>query len=212
MNDTIKLGEEMPAREVNGDDAQKETLSHATTPVELKNNDDVKDEVKVEEQKISEETIDDDIAKKSLIDDSLKGTALLKSLLSTSTASLVPVVEKMITTTEVTDEKLNLKKILYQPDKEKDDQKESEISAQHGLQTNTNDMPADEDDRRLVIDISDEEKDVTGNRKNNENIFLQNSSQLDENRVLRRIRPSNLEMGLPLMRPITRHQIRSQSE
>lgn len=211
MNDTIKLGEEMPAREVDGDGAQKESLSHATTPAELKNND-VKDEVKVEEQKISEETIDDDIAKKSLIDDSLKGTALLKSLLSTSTASLVPVVEKMITTTEVTDEKLNLKKILYQPDKEKDDQKESEISAQNGLQTNTNEMPADEDDRRLVIDISDEEKDVTGNRKNNENIFLQNSSQLDENRVLRRIRPSNLEMSLPLMRPITRHQIRSQSE
>lgn len=90
----------------------------------------------------------------------LKGTALLKSLLSTSTAaSASSVVEKMITTTEVTDETLNLKKILYQPDKEKKDDKELEAHGQNGQQANTSDTQLDDDDRRLIIDISDEEKD-----------------------------------------------------
>lgn len=87
----------------------------------------------------------------------LKGTELLKSLLTNSTASAAPVEEKMITTTEVTDETLNLRKILYQPDKEKKDDKELESPTHNGQPTNASDMQNDDDDR-LVIDISDEEK------------------------------------------------------
>lgn len=93
---------------------------------------------------------------------SLTGTALLKSLLSTSTASSVAVAEKMITTTEVTDETLNLKKILYQPDKQKKDDKEQN----GGHLANTSD-PLNDDDDRLVIDISDEEKDANADGKTN---------------------------------------------
>jgi sugar diacid utilization regulator len=206
MNDTIKIGEDMPEQEVNDDGVKTESLSHLA-PVERKN-DEAQDKPQVDEKQESDEKKDDDTASKSTSEDGLKGTALLKSLLSTSTASLVPVVEKMITTTEVTDETLKLKKILYQPDKEKDEVKESETSAQNGQQTNTNDAPADEDDRRLVIDISDEEND----RKNNDkSILLQNLSKEDENKVQRRLRPTHLETGPPPMRPI-RHQVRLQSE
>jgi hypothetical protein len=89
----------------------------------------------------------------------LKGTALLKSLLSAASIAPPPPAQpdKMITTTEVTDEKLNLKKILYQPDKEGKDDKTA-----NGTALNiSSDTPNDDDDRRLIIDISDEEKDAT---------------------------------------------------
>lgn len=102
----------------------------------------------------------DEVETRSSDDARLTGTALLKSLLSTSTASSVAVAEKMITTTEVTDEKLNLKKILYQPDKEKKDDKE-----QNG-QLNISD-PTNDDDDRLIIDISDEERGTNGEGKTN---------------------------------------------
>lgn len=124
----------------------------------------------------------------------LKGTALLKSLLSASTASATSVVEKMITTTEVTDETLNLKKILYQPDKEKKDDKELESQGQNGQQANTSDVPVDDDDRRLVIDISDEEKDgVNDNRL--KSMPSLNASMNDENAHTRQaMRPSSLDI------------------
>ena len=116
----------------------------------------------------------------------------------------------MITTTEVTDETLNLKKILYQQDEEEDELKESEESVQ---QVNTSDIPADEDDQRLIIDISDEEKDGTRERKHIETPVLPLISREDENKLLRRMtRPSTLETGPPQMRPTTRHHVRSQSE
>jgi hypothetical protein len=200
MNDTIKGDEDMPEPEANDDAVNTEFLSETAT-----------EEKKSEDKPQSDEKIDD-TASKSPSDDGLKGTALLKSLLSTSTASLVPVVEKMITTTEVTDEKLNLKKILYQPDKEKNDVKETEISAQNGQQTSANDAPADEDDRRLVIDISDEEKDSNDRKNIEKSIKLQNMLGENENKISRRVRPTNLETGSLHVRQASRHQFRSQSE
>lgn len=133
----------------------------------------------------------------SAVDDArLTGTALLKSLLSTSTASSVA--EKMITTTEVTDEKLNLKKILYQPGREKKDDKE-----QNGLLANTSDTLNDDDDR-LVIDISDEERDASGEGKTNgKSMPSLNSSKEVEKKKVHRVH------CLESKQQITRHISRS---
>lgn len=117
----------------------------------------------------------------------LKGTALLKSLLSTSTASSVA---EMIITTEVNDETLNLKKILYQAD---DDDKEQ---AQNGQQTNINETGNDDDDR-LVIDISDEEKDPKNDLKvksQKSMPSLNTSFEFDSNGVKKMTRPTTLDM------------------
>lgn len=139
-------------------------------------------------------------------DASLKGTALLKSLLSTA-APTVPVVDKMITTTEVTDETLNLKKILYQPDKEKKEDKELESSTQNGHQANTNDTQQDDDDRRLVIDISDEERVVADHRTGEKSMPTLTSMEDGNKRMM--IRPTTLDMtSFAPMRPLTRHLIR----
>lgn len=126
-----------------------------------------------------------------------KVTAFLKSLLSASTASILPVAEKMITTTEVTDEKLNLKKILYQPDKEKKDSL--------SLQNSTNDTQVDDDDRRLVIDISDEEKDGGNERA----INGKSMPPLDD--VRRSSRAPSLETTNTLTMRFSRQSVRSQS-
>lgn len=69
----------------------------------------------------------------------------LKNLLSVPAASIaVPVPEEMITRTEVTNEELKLRKIIYVTD---NDEKK----------VDSNDGHVDEDDRRLVIAISDDE-------------------------------------------------------
>lgn len=143
-------------------------------------------------------------------DASLKGTALLKSLLSTSIASSVAVVDaKMITTTEVTDETLNLKKILYQPDREKKDDKEHESPTQNA-QVNTSDN-RDDDDRRLIIDISDEEKDPSKDPKGKSMPVLTASIEGDNTNGKKATRPTSLDTTqLIPVRPITRHQIRVQ--
>lgn len=201
MNDTIKLVEEIPELEVTDDGIGTKSQSVEKT------NDEAQEKVEIEEIKESDDKSDDTSEKPSSIDDvALKGTALLKSLLSTSTAA----VDKMITTTEVTDETLNLKKILYQPDEEEYKLEEPEESVQ---QINTSDTPADEDDRRLIIDISDEEKDGTGERKHIETPVPPLILREDENTILRRMtRPSTMETGPPQMRPIPRQNVRSQSE
>lgn len=71
-------------------------------------------------------------------------TAATKSQTEATTTS-VPVSEKMITRTEVTDEKSQLRKILYQSDTK--DEKKVENGDGH----------VDDDDRRLVIAISDDD-------------------------------------------------------
>lgn len=139
----------------------------------------------------------------------LRGTALLKSLLSTSTASSAPPGEvKMITTTEVTDETSNLRKILYQPEKEKKDDKELDPPTLHAQLTNANDA-RDDDDRRLVIDISDEEKET---KKSKSMPVLNTSTNEDVIINGKKIaRPSTLETKLlSPIRPVTRHQLRVQ--
>lgn len=143
----------------------------------------------------------------------LKGTALLKSLLSTSTASAVLEAEKMITTTEVTDEKLNLKKILYQPDNKRKEEKELESPTLNGQNIHTIDTHNDDDDRRLVIDISDDEKDGTDRLKMNGKSMpsLNNMSNEDDNNNARKMmRLTSLEttVSVPL-KNLTRH-IRTQ--
>lgn len=154
----------------------------------------------------------DDKETSTMSDDaSLKGTALLKSLLSTSTASSLPILDtKMITTTEVTDETLNLKKILYQPDREKKNDKELESPTQNGQQANTSDT-RDDDDRRLVIDISDEEKESSNDPKA-KSIPVLNKSAEGDNKIGKKIvRPSTSDTTLFVpIRPITRHLMRVQ--
>lgn len=206
MNGKTNVDEEMT--EQKGNDACE---SQSPSPPET--------EIEKQKEKESEEIVkiveNEEIDSTSTSDDAiLKGTALLKSLLSTSTASLVPVVEKMITTTEVTDETLNLKKILYQPDKEKGEEKESETPAQNGQQISISELPIDEDDRRLVIDISDEEKDGTSDEKNNEKLIPSlNISREDENRSLRRMmRPTTLDTSQFPIRTMTRNTGRVQSK
>lgn len=167
------------------------------------------------EHEIKPEIVKDEKEELSTSDDArLKGTALLKSLLSTSTASSVPLTEKMITTTEVTDEKLNLKKILYQPDKEKKEEKEqlSPTLNGNGHPINTSDTQNDDDDRRLVIDISDEEKDGTSEKKTNgKSMPSLNVSPEDLNNSLRKIlRTSALETTTVPLRSVPRQLIRVQ--
>lgn len=143
-------------------------------------------------------------------DPNLTGTALLKSLLSTSIASSMPVLDaKMITTTEVTDETLNLRKILYQPDREKKDDKELESPTQNAQQVNTTDT-RDDDDRRLVIDISDEEKDMHDPKAKSMPVLT--ASIEGDNKISKRMtRPSTIDTTLFVpIRPITRHLMRVQ--
>lgn len=96
---------------------------------------------------------------------------LLKLALSVSSASSaeaskarteatsVPVSEEMITRTEITDEKSQLRKILYQPDLEE---------AKNEKKVENGDSQLDDDDpRRLVIAISDDEGGET--KKTNSN-------------------------------------------
>jgi hypothetical protein len=211
MNDTIN--EEMA--EQNGNDVVNENKS--LSPVAGKESDETSENIEIEQINENDEKNEEIDSTTTTIDDPiLKGTALLKSLLSTSTASLVPVVEKMITTTEVTDETLNLKKILYQPDKEKTEEKETEVPAQNGQQLTISETPIDDDDQRLVIDISDEEKDGTGtsDQKNNgKSMPSLNASRNYENRSLKRTaRPTTLETSPFPIRPMTRHLVRVQSE
>lgn len=189
MNDTVEIEQRMEQL-INGDDVA------ATSALVSPEND-------IGQAKEIKTSTSDDAT--------LKGTALLKSLLSASTASTVPLDEKMITTTEVTDEKLNLKKILYQPDKNKKDEKESEALTLNGLQTSSgSEVQNDDDDRRLVIDISDEEKDVSGNSKTNGKSMPALGSVLgDENSCRKVIRPSTLDT-FATIRPHTKHLVRAQ--
>lgn len=178
MNETVQAQEE---QQVKDDSAEAPSSSTSAQPAET-----------------------DDKETSTSNDASLKGTALLKSLLSTA-APTVPVVDKMITTTEVTDETLNLKKILYQPDKEKKEDKELESPTQNGHQANTSDPQHDDDDRRLVIDISDEER-VGADHKSREKSMPTLTSMEDG---IKRIRPTTLDMALfAPMRPPTRHLTR----
>lgn len=115
----------------------------------------------------------------------LKGTALLKCLLNTSTA----ITEKMITTTEVTDEKLNLKKILYQPDRE------------NGQQVNISELQLDDDDRRLVIDIPDEKESKNDPKTFGKSMPSLNTSMEDENRGTTKL----LRQPVLQRKPFSRH-------
>lgn len=212
MNDTINVDEETTEQKRSDDGVETKSLS--PPPPASEKESETCEKVEVEEIKENDDKSEEVDSTSTSDDATLKGTALLKSLLSTSTASLVPLVEKMITTTEVTDEKLNLKKILYQPDKEKAEEKEAEVPVQNGQQVHTNEPPIDEDDRRLVIDISDEEKDGTSEEVNNgKSMPSLNISREDENRSLKRtMRPTTLETAPFPLRPMTRHLVRIQSE
>lgn len=118
----------------------------------------------------------------------LKGDALLKSLLSASTA----LSQKMITTTEVTDENLNLRKILYQADKAKCDERELDSS----LPSANN----DEDETRLVIDIPEEM-----NNKASKKSMPSLESFEDENKnVSKLLRPTTLDTAFVSTRPLLR--------
>lgn len=128
----------------------------------------------------------------------LKGDALLKSLLSASTA----LSQKMITTTEVTDENLNLRKILYQADKAKCDEKDFDSPLPSG---NPNDSLNDEDDR-LVIDIPDEI-----NSKVSKKSMPSLESFEDENKnVSKLLRPSTLDTTFASTRPLMRQPTAAQ--
>lgn len=103
---------------------------------------------------------------------------LLKTLLSTSTAlsssvnaplsttisTTVPL-ESMITK-EVNDTQLNLKKILYEPEKESPKDKDQESLVHSVSQKNSSDVQMIDDDDRLVIDISDDEIEGQKKKKN----------------------------------------------
>jgi hypothetical protein len=92
---------------------------------------------------ILHESIEDEKSK------TIEKEMLLKQLLSVSAATSttetsLTAIEEMITRTEVTNEQLKLRKIIYQTDNE---EKKPESGDGH----------VDEDDRRLVIAISDDE-------------------------------------------------------
>lgn len=130
----------------------------------------------------------------------LKGDALLKSLLSASTA----LSQKMITTTEVTDENLNLRKILYQADKAKCDDRDLDSSLPSA--TNPNDLLNDEDETRLVIDIP-EEMNHKANRKSMPSL----ESFEDENKNMSKLlRPSTLDTTFVSTRPSMRQPTAAQ--
>lgn len=130
----------------------------------------------------------------------LKGDALLKSLLSASTA----LSQKMITTTEVTDENLNLRKILYQLDKPKCDDRDLDSSLPNG--NNANDSLNDEDETRLVIDIPDEL-----NHKASKKSMPSLESFEDENKnVSKLLRPSTLDTTFVSTRPLLRQPTAAQ--
>lgn len=130
----------------------------------------------------------------------LKGDALLKSLLSASTAFT----QKMITTTEVTDENLKLRKILYQPDKAKCDEREFDSPLPSA--NNANDSQNDEDDRRLIIDIPEE----MNHKINKKSMPSLESFGDDRENVSKILRPTTLNTAFvstrPLMRPPTTAQ------
>ncbi|XP_070503704.1 uncharacterized protein [Chironomus tepperi] len=69
-------------------------------------------------------------------------------------------------TKEVNDTQLNLKKILYEPEKDLPKDKDQESSVQSVSQKNFTDIQIIDDDDRLVIDISDDEIEGLKKKKN----------------------------------------------
>lgn len=124
----------------------------------------------------------------------LKGDALLKSLLSASTA----LTQKMITTTEVTDENLNLRKILYQADKAKCDEREFDSPVPNA--NSANDSQNDEDERRLVIDIPEE----MNHRINKKSMPTLESFEDENKNMSKMLRPSTLSTAFVSTRPLMR--------
>ncbi|CRK88203.1 CLUMA_CG001984, isoform A [Clunio marinus] len=136
----------------------------------------------------------------------LKGAALLKSLLSTPTVTL-PVNEKMITTTEVNDETLSLKKILYQLDKDAKDNHQTEIGiANEQMTASQNETQNDDDDSRLIIDISDEEKGSGTETKTKGKSMpsLKTSNTTEKKYKKKFLRPVPLEPFVPI-KPLPKH-------
>jgi hypothetical protein len=185
--------EEEEVVEVKQSDEGDDDIPSSSAPVDGNANDEPKPEVEAKPDSQPEimpepaKTEGNSLPPSTLSEElKLKGTALLKSLLSAASIA-PPVPDKMITTTEVTDEKLNLKKILYQPDKEGKEDKTA-----NGTALNTSsDTPNDDDDRRLIIDISDEEKDATSGPKSMPSLC---TSAEDENSNMRKTtRPNTLE-------------------
>lgn len=222
MNDTMQVEEPAESQKLYGDNHVDNILLSSPVPPEVEQRHDIESEIKFErlknecvgnedakikdgdemikDEKLKDENIKDEDST-SADEASLKGTDFLKSLLSASTVSTLPVVEKMITTTEVTDEKLNLKKILYQPDTEKKNEKEQMPNDQP---INTSDTQVDDDDRRLVIDISDEEKDGTVEKAvNGKSMPTLNAASED---VRKTVRSSAANVPMRLSRQLQRSQ------
>ena len=159
-------------------------------------NDDGNDDDNKHKEPVIDETINKDM---TVSDAALKGVALLKSLLSTSTA----IADKMITTTEVTDETLNLRKILYQPEKAKSDEKEL---TNNGHNANISDTQIDDDDR-LIIDEEIPEDEIKTSIKSMPSL----SAPIEEEKKF--IRSITLGTVTPVStKPLNRHHLAQESK
>ena len=114
-------------------------------------------------------------------DTDIVANKMLKTLLSHSTvSSLDEQQQKMITTTEVTDKQLNLRKILYETDRSNCD-KEGDMQNTSQQTPSNNDTSHNDDDDRLVIDISDDEHSSSNNNNNKNNNNNNNDSNSNHN-------------------------------
>lgn len=115
---------------------------------------------------MSSSDISKDTLLKTLLSTSTALSSSVNAPLSTTTISTTVPLESMITK-EVNDTQLNLKKILYEPEKESPKDKDQESSVQSVSQRNFVDVQMIDDDDRLVIDISDDEIEGQKKKKNN---------------------------------------------
>jgi len=113
---------------------------------------------------MSSSDISKDTLLKTLLSTSTALSSSVNAPLSTTISTTVPL-ESMITK-EVNDTQLNLKKILYEPEKESPKDKDQESSVQSVSQRNFVDVQMIDDDDRLVIDISDDEIEAQKIKKN----------------------------------------------
>lgn len=146
MNEIVQV--EIIEPQINCNDIDAISMSLAETETTFSTTNASLDTESINEKKSNH----DDLLKTLLLSSPYSSTALSAI---TSSTTIAPS-ESMITK-EVNDTQLNLKKIIYEPDKEK----EQEQFASNGV---SNGGAADDDDR-LVIDISDDEKEARKKRK-----------------------------------------------
>lgn len=162
MTDAVQVENTEP--NVNGDESIPTETSAATTAATSTSELSANDAAICSE--VSEQNLLKTLLSSSTATTSVASTSSASSSPSTTTVTVTSASSESMITKEVNDTQLNLTKILYEPDKgDAKEEKEQETSLSNGVSNGTADTQVVDDDDRLVIDISDDEKREAQKRK-----------------------------------------------